>query len=652
VPLDWALLCCILSSALLIYAMHVRSRNEEFLSLSNESMTRVDDALTIVSPEVLPLMHLRARRQRALFLVQFGEPRDALAAVEVALKALDHAQFLLTSGFLHSRVLGEINGKIGGLHIALRLYLDNAGLGLEAAEGAKAALLHSMIAGGADVKSCLSIDDGSAFEDASNALRGIMYKLDCAAGMGDEYDVLLTAYVAVKSSVDSFVRIAQERSPAVGGGRQLGATLNAQQLVGFVDDSDAIAISFFFAPVYKELATGDENDVLHAFVVWNGRVHVLINRNVHDPGDGEMSDTFIDSNMSGESEDNRRRRRSKEAEYLAAHGSFINEIFYGVSNGSVPDRLIIVPHRGLHKVPFSAVPICSSSNVGAGYFSSPSATDGDDILLGDLTKGGMWTAPSLSIAARLRGRNVRHKLVTSSSVVAVTCPRLPTESQLQKVIENKFVDLNDAGPTMFEDIYACPATIKTSLDVRMSDILHISCHGIFAGNGGSQAAYLNPSQVLGESGLLFDADETQNTIPPSKLLSTVDIWSLQPAQCRLACVVSCSGGVVNTRSQSDECLSIGTAFLVAGARHVVCTLWPVSQVAAVLVMSRFYQMMCQSRSEDSSAPWHIARCLAQAQSWYRSLTPDEYSDAFDAENLTDAFPNDELHRPDNRDFYN
>jgi CHAT domain-containing protein len=215
------------------------------------------------------------------------------------------------------------------------------------------------------------------------------------------------------------------------------------------------------------------------------------------------------------------------------------------------------------------------------------------------------------------------------------------------VIQNLPLNSSAADLTLLEGSEACPKTVKERREVRSSDILHLSCHGMFPGGGVARAALLDPSQVLESSGLLFDSDETQNTIPPSKLLSMVDIWSLQLAHCRLACVVSCSGGVVNTRSQSDECLSIGTAFLVAGARHVVCTLWPVNQVAAVLVMSRFYQNMCDITNEDANAPWHIARCLAQAQSWYRSLAPEEYNKAFEENKLTDAIPNDDQYRPDN-----
>jgi hypothetical protein len=97
--------------------------------------------------------------------------------------------------------------------------------------------------------------------------------------------------------------------------------------------------------------------------------------------------------------------------------------------------------------------------------------------------------------------------ITNTSAVAVTLSRLPTKSQLQNLIENQFVDPTFAGPTLFEGIDACSVSIKASIDVHMSDILHKSCHRIVSGNGGTRAAHQKLSQILALYGLLFD-DET------------------------------------------------------------------------------------------------------------------------------------------------
>jgi tetratricopeptide (TPR) repeat protein len=282
-PLDWATLCCKLSTALLNYAMHVGAANEEYFDISHESLTRVGDALTVLSSTVFPLKHLLACRARAFVLARLYEPEYAVEAVKAAMNALQHAQSLSASGYLHSRSLGEDYDSLCGLYVALCLHLDGPRHGLEAAESSRAALQHSMIAQKVNVKACLPEHDRPEFEEASNRLRVSMYEVDCAAGKGADYDDLAAEYEAAKKEVESFERIAQRRSPDLEGGRQLGAKPHMQKVLRFVRDADAMTIVFVFAPLYEDLATGDEKDVLHAFVVWNDGVHVLIDRSVHYP---------------------------------------------------------------------------------------------------------------------------------------------------------------------------------------------------------------------------------------------------------------------------------------------------------------------------------------------------------------------------------
>jgi tetratricopeptide (TPR) repeat protein len=652
-PLDWAMVCCNLSCGLLAHATRDGSTNEDASGLADESLVQVEAALTVFSPEILPLRYLDACRQRVLVLARLNKPQEAVEAVDVAMKARENAQSLSASGSLHSRSISEDSGSLGGIHVALRLHLGGPGPGLEAAEASRAALLYSMISQGVDVKSCLSSSDVSAFDDANNLLRITMHQLDRAAGKGDCYGSLLADYAVAKKAVDSFVHKARMQKLTLYGDCQLGATLNVREITSFLRDAEAMAVVFFFAPIYENLAGGDEQNFLHALAVCNGDTHVHVNRDICDPGIGEAADMFL--NSSGESKDVQALRTSAEAEYLAVFGSFVTEILHAVGKGSVPERLIIVPHRGLHKVPFSAIPINVRSNDSACCSISLSAADdGTSLLLGDLITGGMWTAPSLSIAAKLRGNVTRTGNIYSSSIATVTCPEVQASSQLQDVVRHRRMDLNAVCPNVIDGEDATPEIVKDCRNVRGCDILHLNCHGTFSAGGGSLAASLNPSKVLELSGLRFEGKAVPGVKSnlKSTLLSMVDIWSLRLANCRLACVVACSGGVVNTRSHSDECLSVGTAFLVAGAQHVVCTLWPVEQVSAVLVMSRFYLNLCKRSVEDTNHSWNIARCLAAAQSWYRTLTPAEYSIALEREKLSEIVSMNGGHRPDNRSIYN
>jgi hypothetical protein len=110
-------------------------------------------------------------------------------------------------------------------------------------------------------------------------------------------------------------------------------------------------------------------------------------------------------------------------------------------------------------------------------------------------------------------------------------------------------------------------------------------------------------------------------------------------------VVSCSGAVGRADSTCDDSFSIGTSFVLAGARHVICSLWPVSKVASALIGRRFYENLAWMRGGLESAaprlvdapPRSVSECLLEAQRWYRGLGPPE-SHGGDAARLAGQAP--------------
>jgi hypothetical protein len=127
-----------------------------------------------------------------------------------------------------------------------------------------------------------------------------------------------------------------------------------------------------------------------------------------------------------------------------------------------------VPHRGLHKVPFTAVPI-NVKKIRAVGLSDPSsaAKDGSKPLLGILVSGGMWIAPSISIAARLRARAVRGNKICSSSILSVACPTVKTASQLQDVHRHRRLDSKETAPKLIDTEDSTPDNIKESQAARV-----------------------------------------------------------------------------------------------------------------------------------------------------------------------------------------
>jgi CHAT domain-containing protein len=75
---------------------------------------------------------------------------------------------------------------------------------------------------------------------------------------------------------------------------------------------------------------------------------------------------------------------------------------------------------------------------------------------------------------------------------------------------------------------------------------------------------------------------------------------------------ACETAMARVATSPDEFLGFPAAFLHAGARTVIATLWPVADPASALLMGRFYS---ERRSPDTSS----AEALRRAQMWLRTV---------------------------------
>lgn len=85
--------------------------------------------------------------------------------------------------------------------------------------------------------------------------------------------------------------------------------------------------------------------------------------------------------------------------------------------------------------------------------------------------------------------------------------------------------------------------------------------------------------------------------------------------CRLVVLSACEMGL-NQVHVPRENLSVAAGFLAAGVPSVVAPLWPVVDVAARLLMDRFYSLLRQQ-------PLQKAKALIEAQRWLRALPLNE-----------------------------
>ena len=143
----------------------------------------------------------------------------------------------------------------------------------------------------------------------------------------------------------------------------------------------------------------------------------------------------------------------------------------------------------------------------------------------------------------------------------------------------------------------------TEKDVRTLlprySVVHCSCHGL--------AGFARPL----EGGLLLAHDE---------VLSLGDILALRLEKTRLAVLSACETGVPGLELP-DEVISLPTGLLQAGVAGIVASLWSVSDISTMVLMSRFYDLWKGQAMEPAEA-------LRQAQRWVRDTSNGQKAEYF------------------------
>jgi CHAT domain-containing protein len=86
--------------------------------------------------------------------------------------------------------------------------------------------------------------------------------------------------------------------------------------------------------------------------------------------------------------------------------------------------------------------------------------------------------------------------------------------------------------------------------------------------------------------------------------------------------LSACGTGLGRSAGGEGFLGFSQALLLAGARSVVLSLWPVDDQATALLMQRFYQNLL-GRRDGLKEPLPKAEALGEAKAWLRGLTADQ-----------------------------
>ncbi len=233
-------------------------------------------------------------------------------------------------------------------------------------------------------------------------------------------------------------------------------------------------------------------------------------------------------------------------------------------------ELTIIPHRITHLIPFHALPISSNKSV--------------------LDSFVIEYAPSLAIYGSL---GTSTPLNPESQVLFVANPdgSLPSsEIEIRRAAKLFRNSISFVGESAGHE-----NVLKNLPNV---DLAHFACHASF---GDCDAS---------EIGLRL-AESSQH----SGFLSLRNIaGNIEVAQSSTIVLSACRSGRIKMDA-GDEFIGLSSAFIVAGARTVIGTLWPVDDMSTALLMSNFYS----SRVCGLSSP----RALRRAQLWLRDLTVSE-----------------------------
>ena len=130
------------------------------------------------------------------------------------------------------------------------------------------------------------------------------------------------------------------------------------------------------------------------------------------------------------------------------------------------------------------------------------------------------------------------------------------------------------------------ATKSKLLDTDLSKFrfLHFATHGVLAVDTGVQ----EPSLVLSSDG----GDSSHMFLSMSEILGL----KLQPESVVLSACNTGSGKI----SRAEGVMSLGRAFLAAGAESVTVSLWQVSDDSTALLMERYYKGILENKKKSTA----------------------------------------------------
>ncbi len=213
------------------------------------------------------------------------------------------------------------------------------------------------------------------------------------------------------------------------------------------------------------------------------------------------------------------------------------------------ERVVVVPHRSLHYVPFCALLDGQQSLLERHELSvSPSAT--------------LWLGPNHDSKTARDRIGTRLRRVAAVGVGGSELPHVTTELL---AVADAFRSVSGGSAALHMDANATHAGLLEALDG--ADALHLACHGQFR----ADSPYFSSLQL---------ADGPLTVRDAAKL----------PLQAQLVTLSACETALSRV-APGDELLGLLRGFLMAGAKNVIATRWTVDDASTAELMAVFYRRL-------------------------------------------------------------
>lgn len=253
-------------------------------------------------------------------------------------------------------------------------------------------------------------------------------------------------------------------------------------------------------------------------------------------------------------------------------------------------KLIIIPHRELALIPYwDLMDRCGSVR-------------------------SITLAPSLNVLRLC----VERKRQTRGPTVLVDdkTNTLAQAGEEIKYVKQLRADNTVVEPDSFDDL-------KDS--VKDCSLLHIAAHGRFNQDNPYLSGFLaseheHAKDIFAQYASVPFLDLSSEPGPRSIRLMTVAecMANLSLNSCRLAVISTCESGIARLHG-GGEMTGLPTSLLVAGAKSVIASLWPVNDTATAYLMTCFYDIWEGGGGKEAD----LSTALAGARMKLRTATADE-----------------------------